>query len=222
MRKRFFGAAGAAALALMVAGGTAKAADLGYEGPRYNDLPMSTFAGWYFGATLGYSNADIDLDAPTGVFNFDADGLVGGGLGGYNWQYQQWVLGVEGELLGANLEGEQDFGPATAAPQFDYLASLRARVGYVLTPQVMLFGTLGGAFAGADLPVFGPGGAGNDETFFGYQVGGGAEVALSQNWTARFDYTFTDLDSEAIDYPGGTLDYDPDLHTVKGSLLYRF
>jgi opacity protein-like surface antigen len=57
---------------------------------------------------------------------------------------------------------------------------------------------------------------------FGWSVGGGAEVALNPNWSARFDYQFTDFDSETVKYPGGKIDYDPDASTYRGSLIYRF
>jgi opacity protein-like surface antigen len=57
---------------------------------------------------------------------------------------------------------------------------------------------------------------------FGWSVGGGAEVALSPNWSARFDYQFTDFDSEKLNYPGGQIDFDPDANTYRGSLNYRF
>jgi len=46
--------------------------------------------------------------------------------------------------------------------------------------------------------------------FFGLSGGGGAEVALTPNWCARFDYQFTDFNSETVNYPGGSIDYDPD------------
>jgi opacity protein-like surface antigen len=53
-------------------------------------------------------------------------------------------------------------------------------------------------------------------------VGGGAEVALNPNWSARFDYQFTDFDSETVNYPGGPIEFDPDASTYRGSLIYRF
>ena len=49
---------------------------------------------------------------------------------------------------------------------------------------------------------------------FGWSVGGGAEVAFNPNWAARFDYQFTDFDAEAVTYPGGKLELDPEAPEV--------
>ena len=87
---------------------------------------------------------------------------------------------------------------------------------------LLLFATAGGSWADASLPITGPGGASRDGTFFGWNVGGGAEVAFSQNWSARFDYQFTDFDSNSVSYPGGKTKYDPDLSTYRGSFIYHF
>ncbi len=115
-------------------------------------------------------------------------------------------------MRGANL----------ASPSIDTMADLRLRAGYAITPRVLLFGTFGGAWANADLPIQGPGGSGGSADFFGWSVGGGAEVALNPNWSARFDYQFTDFDTEKVNYPGGSVTYDPDANTYRGSLIYRF
>ena len=58
--------------------------------------------------------------------------------------------------------------------------------------------------------------------FFGWSVGGGAEVALNPNWSARFDYQFTDFNSETVNYPGGRIEFEPDANTYRGSLIYHF
>ena len=102
------------------------------------------------------------------------------------------------------------------------MADLRLRAGYAIRPHVLVFATFGGAWANADLPVTGPGGGSGSADFFGWSVGGGAEVALNPNWSARFDYQFTDFNSEKVNYPGGRLNYDPDANTYRGSLIYRF
>ena len=102
------------------------------------------------------------------------------------------------------------------------MADLRLRAGYAIRPQVLVFATFGGAWANADLPVAGPGGGPGSADFFGWSVGGGAEVALNPNWSARFDYQFTDFNSETVNYPGGRIEFDPDANTYRGSLIYRF
>ena len=37
--------------------------------------------------------------------NYNTSGVVGGGLVGYNYQFNQFVLGVEGDLTGSSNQG---------------------------------------------------------------------------------------------------------------------
>jgi outer membrane immunogenic protein len=192
--------------------------------PVYGEAPLppqDVFEGWYLGGTIGGATVSFD-SAPAGTA--DADGILGGAIGGYSWQSGPFVIGVEADLMAADIDGTRNFnaGLNRMHPSIDAMADLRLRAGYTITPQVLLFGTFGGAWANADLPVTGPGGASGSADFFGWSVGGGAEVALNPNWSARFDYQFTDFDSETVKYPGGKIDYDPDANTYRGSLMYRF
>jgi outer membrane immunogenic protein len=193
--------------------------------PIYGEAPLppqDVFEGWYLGGTIG--GATVTFDGIPGGGSADADGILGGAVGGYSWQSGPFVIGVEGDLMAADINGGRNFnsGLNRANPSIDAMADLRLRAGYTITPQVLLFGTFGGAWANADLPVTGFGGASRTADFFGWSVGGGAEVALNPNWSARFDYQFTDFDSERVNYPGGKIDYDPDASTYRGSLIYRF
>jgi outer membrane immunogenic protein len=184
-----------------------------YGAPLASPPPqLYSFAGWYFGATAGYGSADFS----TSRGDVSAGGAMGGGLLGWNWQEGPIVIGLEGDILAADVSGSR----RGMSPTIDWMTDLRARAGVTVTPQVLLFATLGIAWADIDLPVRGR--AARDAHFFGWSVGGGAEVALSQNWSARFDYQFTDFGSETVSYPGGPIKYDPDVNTYRGSLIYRF
>jgi outer membrane immunogenic protein len=180
------------------------------------------FAGWWIGGTLGGATAKFDFSQASSPI--DASGVLGGVTGGYNWQNGPLVLGLEGDALAAGIDGSQRFdrGANIANPNIDAMADLRLRAGVTVMPRVLLFVTGGVAWADIDLPVTGPGGASRSDTFFGWTAGGGAEVALSPNWAARFDYQFTDFDSKMVSYPGGDAKYDPDVNTYRGALIYRF
>jgi outer membrane immunogenic protein len=190
-----------------------------YEAP-----PMSPdlFAGWWIGGTLGGGTANFDFSQSSD--SIGASGVLGGVTGGRNWQNGPVVIGLEGDALAAGINGNERFngGANVAEPDIDAMLNLRLRAGVTVTPQVLLFVTAGGAWADIDLPVNGPGGASGSGSFFGWSVGGGAEAAFSRNWSARFDYQFTDFDSKSVSYPGGDLKYDPDVSTYRGSLIYHF
>jgi len=184
--------------------------------------PQDVFEGWYLGGTIGGATVNYDFAPANG--SIDTSGILGGVIGGWSWQSGPIVFGIEGDFLGADASGSRHFnaGLNQVSPNIDAMADLRLRAGYAITPRVLLFGSFGGAWANADLPVTGIGGGSGDADFFGWSVGGGAEVALSPKWSARFDYQFTNFSSEKVNYPGGQFDFDPDANTYRGSLIYRF
>ena len=169
-----------------------------------------------------WRHGDYDFAPANG--SIDTSGILGGVIGGWSWQSGPIVFGIEGDFLGADASGSRHFnaGSNQVSPNIDAMADLRLRAGYAITPRVLLFGSFGGAWANADLPVIGIGGGSGGADFFGWSVGGGAEVALSPKWSARFDYQFTNFSSEKVNYPGGQFDFDPDANTYRGSLIYRF
>ncbi len=164
--------------------------------PVYEQTPLppqDVFEGWYLGGTIGGATVNYDFAPASG--SVDTSGILGGVVGGWSWQSGPIVVGVEGDFLAADISGSSHFngGLNQVSPKIDTMADLRLRAGYAITPRVLLFGTFGGAWANADLPVTGFGGGSGDADFFGWSVGGGAEVALNPNWSARFDYQFTDF-----------------------------
>ena len=84
----------------------------------YYELPP-IWRGPYGGVHLGYAEAHHD------------DGVVGGVQLGYNWQASAIVYGVEGDIS------------LTGADSIDWLASARGRLGYLIQPSLLLYGTAG-------------------------------------------------------------------------------
>ena len=227
MRTRLTKALGfvAAITASATASSPVLSADMPLGAPLYDQEPLppqDVFEGWWLGGTIGGATVSYDL-APAGG-TADTSGILGGVAGGYSWQNGPFVLGVEGDWMAADINGSHRFnsGSNQVNPAIDSMADLRLRAGVAVRPQVLVFATFGGAWANANLPVTGPSGGAGSADFFGWSVGGGAEVALSPNWSARFDYQFTDFNSETVNYPGGQIDYDPNADTYRGSLNYRF
>jgi outer membrane immunogenic protein len=104
------------ALSLVIVAG-ASAADLYTKAP-----PTWSWTGFYVGAHVGgdwgnVSVLDNILDGvPPGPFTYTASGIFGGGTAGYNLQFQNIVVGVEGDL------GFMDLSGAGLAPSSDPLA----------------------------------------------------------------------------------------------------
>ena len=192
--KRF--AVGAAALTLAGMAQSADAADLSYRQPYTVNQPLNAFswAGPYLGGNLGYSWGNVG-DNPT-----KPSGFAGGVQAGYNWQNGPWVFGVEGDI---NLTGADD----TFAPwKFSnpWFGTLRGRVGYAFS-NVLFYGTGGLAFGELKGLTFG--GISESHTNAGWTLGAGAEFGLAQNWSAKIEYLYVDLDSSNFVVTGAKNDY---------------
>ena len=189
MKKIWLAAAG---VAIATAGGTAFAADLGpapyYSSPAPSMGRVFNWAGPYAGLNLGYEWGSVSNATPS------PSGMTGGLEGGYNWQSNQFVYGLEGDL---NLSGAED----TFAPyKFSnpWFGTLRGRVGYAFS-NVLAYATGGLAFGDLTATT-----AGVDETKteLGWTLGLGAEVGLTANWSAKVEYLYVDLGSRNFSTTG--------------------
>jgi iron complex outermembrane receptor protein len=136
-------------------------------------LATWSWAGPYVGANIGYGAGKSKTDAvfggfPTGGPLFatgssdNLNGGIGGIQGGYNWQWANWVGGIEADVQisgqGATPSylcpgaicnpGIVDFdAPVTATfdqgHKLDSFGTLRARFGTTITPDVMAYATGG-------------------------------------------------------------------------------
>lgn len=214
----------AAATLLAMASGSAWAADLG---PRYTKAPVYapafSWTGFYVGGHVGGGWSEGDATATVSGFGpFDVPGLgqdgsgvVGGGQIGYNWQFApNWVLGIEGDISGTGIRksnstpvtlGGAPLGVAfthEAERNIDWMASVRGRFGYA-ADRWLVYVTGGAAWADinyrTNLTGFGLFNSGNfNTTKSGWTVGGGAEYAFTNNWTARLEYLYYDFGSESV------------------------
>ena len=132
---------------------------------NYYELP-TIWRGLYGGLHLGYADADHD------------DGIVGGVQVGYNWQAKQIVYGVEGDL---SLSG---------ARSIDWLASLRGRLGYLIEPKTLVYGTAGLGFVNDH---------GTDTAFV---YGLGVERQLNPAMSARLEFLSFNSDNAHADWVG--------------------
>jgi outer membrane immunogenic protein len=182
-----------AAVALLVAPG-ADAADLSvaplYKAPPATVTPAYNWSGFYLGLNGGggWGHSYWDTSA-TGVHT---SGGVAGGTAGYNWQFGNAVVGLEGDIDWANLKGSNTstLCPAGCSTSDTWLSTVRGRAGYAFGG---ILPYLTGGLAVGDIRASTPGFAGATNTNAGWTVGGGIEFALSSNWTAKAEYLHVDL-----------------------------
>ena len=197
--------AGALALA---AGGQALAADLPQPMPpppprapaTYvpTTAPVYNWGGFYLGVNGGYGFGKSDW-SPTGapsIGAFNTSGFLVGGTLGANYQMGAFVLGVEGDIDWANLNGNVSDAYCTTnllancETKSNWLGTARARVGYAFD-RVLFYGTGGAAFGNIQA---GPnGGTLSSATEYGWTAGAGIEAAFAQNWTAKIEYLYVDF-----------------------------
>jgi outer membrane immunogenic protein len=194
----------AAAAASILFTSMASAADLGAH--PYTKAPAPIVAaynwtGFYIGGQVGGAWSDYGWDNITltaePVAN-NASSIVGGGHAGYNWQFNQIVIGVEAEASAADLTGSSRslVNPAvTYSTKADWYATVVGRLG-VAFGRAMVYGTGGVAFA--DFQTRGVN-AGFDSFSStsqrtGWTAGIGLAYQITPNWIAGIDYKHLQFD----------------------------
>src|ERR1700684_4069030 len=189
MKRVFLALVGLAALT-----GTAAAADLPprmapapyYKAPA--EVQVYNWTGFYIGINGGGGFGRSDWDSIGS--SFDVSGVLVGGTVGYNYQFGQAVVGVEGDIDWAHINGTTNTAcPFGCKTTDNWLSTVRGRIGYA-ADRFMPFITGGGAFG--DIKANTPGFSGSDDRA-GWTIGGGLEFALAQNWTAKAEYLYVDL-----------------------------
>jgi len=130
---------------------TASAADLPPKAPYYKApvaAPAFNWSGFYAGGHFGYlwGRTNVEEDGELTERNAATNGVVGGVLGGYNWQIGAWVLGLDADIGWSNARGTGDNVPPPPPPpvppeqittthlqnhyDIDWTSHVRGRLGY--------------------------------------------------------------------------------------------
>ncbi len=181
------------------------------------------WTGIYAGGQVGFQWANTNqftYSTATGAAtaaqpSYYQSGVVGGGHVGYNYQINQFVLGIEGDIEGTTYKGSAPYagGLYSFNTTESIEGSIRGRVGVAGYDRALFYVTGGVAFA----PIKNSYGIGTatvplyddiTTTHTGWTVGGGFEYAFNPHWSARLEYRYTDFgnynDILAVS-PGGTI-----------------
>ncbi|MGO1164045.1 outer membrane protein [Brucella sp. C7-11G] len=236
-------------VALALASTSAYAADaIAYEEP-VAVVVADTFSwtGGYIGINAGYAGGkfkhpfsitqqvdDEFFATSDGSLDVTSSGFVGGVQAGYNYQFENgFVLGAEADFQGSNVKGEvkfnaDNFGELKAGTKVEWFGTVRARLGYTATERLLVYGTGGLAYGKVkSYADFGDEGISSSKTKAGWTVGGGAEYAITNNWTLKSEYLYTDLGKRNLidiseDGNSFSLDNKVKFHTVRVGLNYKF
>jgi outer membrane immunogenic protein len=149
--------------------------------------------------------------AETASLPYHAGAPRAGLFAGYATQFGRWVAGIEADFGLANANRNRNGVPGSAPQawlnasadetnvQRGWDASLRARLGAVVAPNLMVYGTAGLAFQRAGLRASCNRGFACADYHYetvatnqtGWTLGAGAELALADNWFARGEYRYS-------------------------------
>jgi outer membrane immunogenic protein len=195
----------------------ALAADLPVKSPPPSIVaPAFNWNGFYGGVNLGGAwasdtAAQSTLVAPFSSTKVTSSGVVGGGQLGFNWvAMPNWLLGIEADVSGADLNGTAMYRNFVQFNEkIDAFGTARGRLGYVAN-NWLFYGT--GGFAWSDdtftrtqvtaTPTSPPVGdvRTNSPTLIGWTAGGGIEYGFARNWTARLEYLHLDLSDQTFSF----------------------
>ena len=254
--------ASVSALALLVTNDV-KAADLAVKAPAYvAPAPVYSWTCCYVGAHVGWGwGQNSNSGTTTGSFsgggrlaaggNINTSGALFGGQVGCNYQFAPtWVVGLQGDFAGTDINGRNTDpvgaafnsrtfveNPGSIGSKTDWLASITARLGYTIyNNQALLYVKGGAAWVNNqyDLSNAFEEFTNNEvsETRTGWTVGVGAEWMISQHWSAFVEgnyYQFNNgnvLSSQTFfEEPGALNTFSSGkqpIETVKIGVNYKF
>ena len=173
------------------------------------------------------------VPCPVAPYSTHPDGFVAGGHAGYNWQFNQLVVGLEGDAEFADINGSVKGVPPlayTVKSSSDFDASVRGKAG-VAWGRALLYGTGGVAFGDVTHTAscaicLGPGGQfeNSNTTRVGWTGGAGVEFKLTPNWELGAEYRYTDLGNHTyVKNSTNVRDTSSfNFSAVRGRLSYRF
>lgn len=191
------------------------------------------WSGFYVGVHAGYAWGEFTSAGDASIDHEPTGGLFGGQIG-YNWQMNNIVLGVEADLAYSTIKGDDTstFQIFTINGEHDlkYFGTVRGRLG-VAQNNFLFYVTGGFAYAKTEgrLTVLNGGAfvaSGTDTiNLKGWTVGGGIEMGLTQNLSARLEYLYVDFDEATTSMNLGfpfTDQVDKNLNVVRAALNYRW
>lgn len=186
---------GISVFAIMLAGASAHAADW-----------SGAYAGFHFGG--GEGNQQIDNPFTTG-FQFgnrtNEKGALAGIQGGYNWQFDDFVIGAEADFDLSDITGTATcLGQpqrAECKPYLNAQGALAAKFGYSMG-DTLLYGEAGAAWMNAvdRFLVYNvhPNYPHGDQDRIGFLLGAGMEHWLSDRWSLGFEYRYAQFDKDGV------------------------
>lgn len=242
------------AAATLVPAASAFAADMPVKAPPVPYVATYNWTGFYAGGEAGdgwateqvtivTNNPGASFPPGTVLSPVNSNGILGGLYGGYNYQINQIVVGIDGDYTWAHLTGTQsdisavNGNIAHESNAINWIATATGRVGFA-NNNWLFFAKGGWAWAGFNATSITntPGGAfagmtTSGETRDGWTIGGGFEWGLAAHWSVKAEYDYVKFGTAGFsvtDVTAGGVVSMPlrsatsSLNMVKAGVAYRF
>ncbi|WP_022719694.1 outer membrane protein [Rhodopseudomonas sp. B29] len=220
--------------------------------------PVPGWAGFYIGGNVGGGWGKTTFDSVAGGDHYLLNGqsfstntkagVVGGVQVGYNWQFQQFVVGLEGTYSGSDIKNSTGifadpvFGGQNVSfeSKIDSYATIVGRLGWTPDNTWLLYAKGGWATGHVKssvqdyfpLPATLQHWSGASKWQDGWTVGAGVEYKLTSNWILGVEYNYLNLSSKNHSgpingvAPGAPLFYSEgvkaDINAVTARVSYLF
>lgn len=179
------------------------------------------------GAGLMVNRLDASFQGGNASLDNGGQGLLGSVLAGGDYQINDdVVVGLMGDLTWPGMQSVLTAGggggSATTTTRTNMGWNLLGRVGWLATPQALLY-ALGGysnqsftttGYAGSGATLFS-----SEDRLSGFVVGSGVEFMIAPGWSTRLEYRYSQYETHTL-LNGVTM--QPTSHTVRAGLAYKF
>ena len=198
----------------------AKAADAVVQEP----IAVFSWTGAYVGLNAGFGGGKYKHEIPASAMSYNptSSGFLGGVQVGYNYQIDQWVVGVEADFQGASIKGETEIGSeGKLGTKLDWYGTVRPRAGVLATDRLLVYATGGLAYGRTKTYMeASDAGLSVSKTKAGWTVGAGVEYAVTDNVSLKTEYAYTDLGKAGVF--DDKLDRTANFHSVKFGINFKF
>jgi len=206
--------------ATMLIAGPTYAADLAVKAPPPGAAYIaSPWDGLYIGGNLGYGETSfketVSVPGASASASVHGNGVVGGFQVGYNKQYGTFVLGLETDFDLTSIENTTS-GLTTKLPWF---GTTRGRLGFLVNPSLLLYGTGGVAYGRVEQSV--PG-ASTKTPGVGWAAGAGVQYAFTPQWSIGAEYLHVELDGPSANIGGLSVDTKATTDLGRATPNYKF
>jgi len=196
-------------------------------------VPVFNWTGFYIGGNGGWGwSTSTQTDLGPGIFGqvfpigssttLTQNGWLAGAQLGYNYQINQFVIGVDADFDATGITNSQSvtgLGPITGTATYknDWMSTLTARFGWAID-RALIYGKAGGAWTRDNFNGSASDGSSVTGTFnrWGWTVGGGLEYAVWNNVTLKVEYDYMNFGTQnetlsynATDIANQTITGDP-------------